>query len=110
MGKFWGYPPTPLKNNCTRKYCARNSWFFSTILHFYHIRPSTNCWLFVCWNWPTKTKLSKRFYQLNENQNTRLLAEQFQNLIKNCKNRYKVKTHKTHIYDISLPGLVQALQ
>jgi hypothetical protein len=25
MGKFWGYPPTPLKNNCTRKYCARNS-------------------------------------------------------------------------------------
>jgi hypothetical protein len=39
-----------LKNNCTRKCCARNSWFFSTILLLYHIRPSTNCWLFVCCN------------------------------------------------------------
>jgi hypothetical protein len=25
-----------LKNNCTRIYCARNSWFFSTILNLYH--------------------------------------------------------------------------
>ena len=39
-----------IKNNYTRKCCARNSWFFSTILHFYHIRPSTNFWLFVCCN------------------------------------------------------------
>jgi len=53
---------------------------------------------------PTKTKLSKKFYQLNEKKNTTLLAEQFQNLIKNCKNRYKVKT-LTHIYDISLSWL-----
>jgi hypothetical protein len=56
-----------LKHNRTRKCCARNSWFFCTILHCYHNRLFTNyfCWFFV--TRPTKTKLSKKFYQLNEN-------------------------------------------
>jgi hypothetical protein len=36
-----------LKHNRNRKCCARNSWFFCTILHCYHNRLSTNyfCWL-----------------------------------------------------------------
>jgi hypothetical protein len=47
-----------LKHNRTRKCCARNSWFFCTILHCYHNRLSTNyfCWFLV--TRPTKTKLN----------------------------------------------------
>jgi len=50
------------------------------------------------------------FYQLNENKKYHTAGGTVQNLLIKRKNRYKVNNSNTHIYDISLSWLVQAIQ